>query len=349
MKKSLITLTIMLAAVAMVAVFSCPALAQVSGQCSNCHTMHDSQGGTAMATGGPLAALLLNSCIGCHTGTGDPLHNTNNTPYVMSSTSGFSDNLCLAGGFFPATMVAGNNADQHHGVISTNTSPPAGFDSADNTWYTGTSDGLGCAGTNGCHGNETDLSDMDAIKGGHHKTSSTYRMLYVGTDTVSGSPAEDYEENLVQNPTTITLIRTGAGQNVNIYSAGTLTSGTEDTISELCAKCHGIFHGENTGSDSDGTKNIAGEWIRHPSDAALPTGWEMGAATYAFDGNDAKNNPFGYTDATYTVGGTQVTCLSCHRAHGTENNDLLRWAYSTQTAGTLTADYGCLGCHDAQR
>ncbi len=75
----------------------------------------------------------------------------------------------------------------------------------------------------------------------------------------------------------------------------------------------------------------------------------MGANGYVFDGHDAKNNPFGYDYATYITEERQVTCLSCHRAHGTENDDLLRWEYSTQDAGTDTADYGCLGCHDRQR
>lgn len=343
MKKSLITLTIMLAAVAMIAAFSCPAMAQVGGQCSNCHTMHYSQGGESSMyeSGGPFPALLTGGCIGCHTtDVSDPRHDTNNTPYVMSSSNGFSDTNCLAGGFFPAPMVAGNNDNNHHGVMSSNTSAPAGFDSSGTfTNYSGATDGLGCAGTNGCHGNQTDLSDMDAISGGHHKTSTTYRMLYVGTDTVCGDPAADYEEVIIASPGT-TVDLDGDDQNVNIYSAGTVL-GTEATISELCGKCHGVFHGAGTTTD--------GEWIRHPSDEALPTGWEMGGA-YTFNGMDAKNNPFGFDNAEYTAGTTptQVTCLSCHRAHGTANDDLLRWAYSTQSAGGGN-DYGCLGCHDAQR
>jgi predicted CXXCH cytochrome family protein len=293
-------------------------------------------------SGGPFGALLTGTCIGCHTGTDDPLHNTMNTPFVISSTSDFSDDLCLAGGFFPATMVAGNNNNDHHGVISTNIHAPAGFDSGGTFQnYSGGTNGLGCAGTNGCHGNQTDLSDMDAIKGGHHNTSSTYRMLYVGTDKVCGDPAVDYEELIIQTPGT-TVSRDGTGQNVNIYSAGSTT--TDATISELCGKCHGVFHGA-------GTTNAASEWIRHPSDVELPTDWTM-TGTYDFDGDDAKNNPFGYTNAVYTGNNTQATCLSCHRAHGTANNDLLRWAYITQLAGQAAGsqiDYGCLGCHNAQR
>lgn len=349
MKKTICSLTILLAAVVLIAVFSCPAFAQVSGQCSNCHTMHNSQGSSSMATGGPHPVLLLNNCIGCHTGTDDPLDNSNGTPYVMSSSSGFGDDFCLAGGFFPTSIGTGNNDDNHHGVDGSQTNAPAGFDGTDNTWYTGTTNGLGCAGSNGCHGNETDLGDMDGIKGGHHNTALTYRMLYSSygggsARPVCGSPSEDYEEAIIQIPTT-TVVRSSAGQNVNIYSAGTV-GGSEATISELCAKCHGLFHGEN-GISGNGTTNASSEWIRHPSDTELPAGWEM-AGTYAFDGADAKNNPFGYNNATYTANNTQVTCLSCHRAHGTDNNDLLRWSYGEQLAGGSN-DYGCLGCHNTQR
>ena len=47
-------------------------LAKVSGRCANCHTMHNSQGGAAMAVNfdddsesPPYSSLVNNSCIGC--------------------------------------------------------------------------------------------------------------------------------------------------------------------------------------------------------------------------------------------------------------------------------------------
>ena len=338
MKKSLITLTIMLAAVAMVAAFSCPALAAVTGPCVNCHTMHNSQGGTPMRVGGveaPLSALLLNDCLGCHTTTGnDPF--VDGYPFVQIA-SGATDSNCLAGGFFSTTMGMGNNDDDHHGIG--NTSEPAGFDSSETDWYTGITDGLGCAGTNGCHGNETDLDDMAAIKGGHHDPTA-YRILYVGTDGVIGSGAKDYEEAIIDDPGT-PVVTTGDTQNVNIYSAGV----DDPSISELCAKCHGDFHNE---SGSTGDCGSASPWIRHPTDIAIPTTWAIGDTGYTLDGDDYKHNPVGYDNATFDITNKMATCLSCHRAHGTANNDLLRWAYSTQDAGS-ELEYGCLGCHDRQR
>ncbi len=343
MKKTMLFLMSLVAAVALVAVSSSPSMAEVSGACSNCHTMHYSQENTQpdqWGDSGPYETLLTDDCIGCHTGMDDPLDDTYHTPYVISSTSTFSDNLCLAGGFFPlpGSMGTGPNDDNHHGIGNLNT--PAGYS---DTWYTGTSDGLGCAGTNGCHGNEIDLSDMDGIKGGHHNTALTYRMLYADGDPVDGNGTDDYEEAIIQTPSTIPVV-SGVSQNVNIYSAGTATANTV-TISEFCGKCHGDFHSlANTNSESDGS----GQWIRHPTENQVPVAWALGNTAYVPDGDDYKNNPPGYDNATYEIAEKRVTCLSCHRAHGTANDDLLRWEYATQVAGGAN-DVGCLGCHDAQR
>ncbi|NOZ25552.1 MAG: hypothetical protein GXO94_05625, partial [Nitrospirae bacterium] len=43
--------------------------AKVSGVCSNCHTMHNSQGGAPMtydSSSTPNGKLLRGSCVGCH-------------------------------------------------------------------------------------------------------------------------------------------------------------------------------------------------------------------------------------------------------------------------------------------
>lgn len=342
MRQTMMTLTVLIAASALIVGLSCPASAAVSGQCSNCHTMHDSQGAAAMATGGPHASLLLADCLGCHTTSGaDPL-DANGYPFVSSTADSFTDDNCLAGGFFPNTIGTGNNDDSHHGVSASQTNDPAGYDGS---FYTGDTNGLGCAGSNGCHGNETDVSDMAAISGEHHSSSGAYRMLYVDGDPVEGSGAADYEELIIKTPAT-SPVTSGAGQNVNIYCAGTATGG-KVTINALCAKCHGIFHGA-TGDPATGTTNATGDWVRHPTDNVISTSWTIGDGAYYPDGVDYKNNPVGYDGATIDLAEKRVVCMSCHRAHGTGNADLLRWAYSTQDAGS-GAEYGCLGCHNAQR
>jgi len=319
-------------AIAMVGFLSSQAAADVGGVCSNCHTMHYSQGGTiptGAGTSGPYETLLLNDCLGCHTTAGtDPLDDTYNTPYVMLASA--TDDNCLAGGFFTTATPADDNSNNTHDIGAT--ADPAGFNATETPWYTGDTNGLGCAGTNGCHGNQTDLNDMEAIAGGHHDTSLAYRMLYVGSTGVVGTGTADYEEGLIA----------GSGTNHNIYSAGV----TDPSISELCAKCHGDFHNESGSTDDCGA---ASPWIRHPTDVSIPATWAIGdETTYTLDADDYKNNPVGYDNANEATGDRNATCLSCHRAHGTANNDLLRWDYSTQIAGGGN-DVGCLGCHDAQR
>lgn len=321
--------------------------AAVSGQCNNCHTMHNSEDGEPMRLDDesePLSALLVADCLGCHTTDGsDPL--VDGYPFVRLA-SGASDDNCLAGGFFQVTPDTGDNhKNQNHDIGAT--ALPAGYDSNEATdWYAGDTDGLGCAGTNGCHGNEEiDLvDDMAAVRGGHHAP-DTYRMLYVGGNPVVGSGAEDYEKAIIANPET-TVVTVEDGQNVNIYSAGV----SDPSISELCAKCHGDFHNEVNTTDDVGSGS---PWLRHPTDEAIPAAWAIGNAGYTPTRDDYKHNPVGYDNATYDITAKRVTCLSCHRAHGTANNDLLRWPYSTQIAGLGPDDqdvkYGCLGCHDKQR
>lgn len=316
--------------------------AAVTGVCSGCHTMHYSQNGTSSGwgwgTGGPYNVLLTNDCLGCHTTTGsDPY--VNGYPYVKSTTGGFSKDNCLAGGFFAVTDSAGNNNDVAHSLGNTN--DPAGCDDAVsgevNTWYAGGSTncgvggtlGLSCAGTSGCHGNQTDLDNMTAIKGGHHSP-SVYRILYVGTSGVLGTGASDYEEALISSPS--------SGDPHNQYNA--TISGP--SISELCGKCHVDFHGS---ADT----NASTPFKRHPTDVAIPSTWEI--YTDFSNQNDEvawKQHPLGFNGAV-SAANSRVICLSCHRAHGTEYNDALRWDYNLMTAGNSTVTYGCLGCHNRQR
>ncbi|MEW6067772.1 MAG: cytochrome c3 family protein [Nitrospirota bacterium] len=306
--------------------------AAVSGPCANCHTMHYSQGGGTLSswgTAGPYSALLVNNCLGCHTTTGtDPL--VGGYPYVRTSVAGgFTNNNCLAGGFFqPTANTADNNSDTDHDLGAT--ASPAGFDAAENAWYTGATNGLGCAGTNGCHGNQTDLDDMAAIKGGHHAP-SVYRILYVGANGVLGTGTADYEELLIS----------GVGTAHNVYSA---TVGGP-SISELCGKCHSNFHG----SDDTGA---ASPFVRHPTDVAIPTTWDIYvnfATEWTADADAMRNHPLGFNAETETAANARVTCLSCHRSHGAQYNDILRWDYNaTQVAGSGVT-YGCLGCHNRQR
>jgi predicted CXXCH cytochrome family protein len=321
--------------------------ASVSGPCVNCHTMHNSQGGSAMATdtadGDPgYGSLTRGTCGGCHTNTdsGDPL--LDDYPRVM--TTGNSDTVQLAGGYF--TNISGQSDDHsntEHSIDSTHL--PEGYvASASNyvgsDWYIGDTEGLQCAGAAGCHGNETDTDPAKAIAGGHHANTlkggnTGYRMLQVGSDAVVGTGASDYEKALNAAP--------DAADPRNYYSATASADG--GSISRFCGKCHGDFHG-NEVSGNTGVYDSA--WVRHPSDEIIPTEWAIQTLTN-YDSLDWKYNPVGTVNAVAPANGNMyVTCLSCHRAHGSAYNDILRFVYADQCADGTSVN-GCLGCHDRQR
>lgn len=301
--------------------------AGVSGPCANCHTMHNFEGGSVLDASGPYGALTKGNCLGCHTTVGtDPL-DANNYPYVKMAATATN---WLAGGYF--TDGGGDHNDNSHTLGSI--VAPAGYSGALGTFpqYSGAADGLSCAGMAGCHGVQTTADQATAISGGHHGNNTTlgYRMLCVDAEKVDGTGALDYEEALNLAPDDL--------DPHNLYNAGAATNAT---ISELCGKCHGDFHGiANTKSGDD--------WIRHPTDNLITTTWEIQTIAN-YTATDWKFNPAGTVNMVApATGNLYVTCLSCHRAHGTEYNDVLRFDYTVQSAGGAGTT-GCLGCHNTQR
>jgi predicted CXXCH cytochrome family protein len=78
---------------------------------------------------------------------------------------------------------------------------------------------------------------------------------------------------------------------------------------------------------------------------------EYGGATHTY----SVVAPVGSTDVSTvlssvyaTPGGADdaiVTCISCHRAHGTPYDDLLRWDYATCVSAGGNDECGCFACH----
>jgi hypothetical protein len=108
-----------------------------------------------------------------------------------------------------------------------------------------------------------------------------------------------------------------------------------NTMTAYCTGCHGNFH-----TQLDGNAN----WIRHPSDAVLPTDGEYADYT-AYDVIAPVARPALTAVSDVVNPGTDmVMCLSCHRAHGSPNDDMLRWEYSGMVAGGGGSG-GCFVCH----
>jgi hypothetical protein len=403
-------------------------LATVSGQCSNCHTMHNSQNGVLDTTlsGEDVEnvnrALTKGDCVGCHTGT---IANsaTDGIPYVMS-TSGdeygpdytggtlvnASGTNTLAGGTFNYVRDDDTQDGYAHNVSNiravkdsnmTSFAPPgwAATDFAPNSGTGGTitplavaddwtNTQLTCAGTSGCHGNHTAADDFTDIKGGHHGDDTTIDGSSVAKSYRFLRGILGYEDGDWELSVSSSDHNTYRGVDRN---NGTTATGSMDktTISYLCAECHGLFHsGDEIIYDSadDGVDN-SNPWLRHPTDFALKStdtnseylsyadaDGELASAAgttavYNFVaplasdsvGTAANNNvkvstilpptgaisnPFGGTDDNDIV-----TCLSCHRAHGSAYPDLLRWNYLDMQAGSggdgtnAYANKGCFACH----
>ncbi len=349
----------------------------VSNECSNCHTMHNSQDGTSLTGGAPSVQLLHAGCVGCHTADSGQV-STNGAPAILhiNEPSGQGSARTLAAGdFYWVNSDEVVNSDKGHNVIDLpgisikdanmpDFSPP-GWDpdatgnnfpfgqvaNGENTW----SSQLTCAGTYGCHGNHNFEGSFDGIRGAHHTNTNGSSNQASVADSVGNSyrflgAIKGLEEaGWNWNESSSTHNEYFGVNNTNDRSTGSFAAyGTRNTISFLCAECHGLFHNAIDADSSSGPP-----WVRHPTDISLP-----GIGEYAL-----YNTPDGSTIGAYSVvapiarmdipatskslvtpGTDIVMCLSCHRAHGSNQNDLLRWDYSTMVTNGPNSG-GCFVCH----
>jgi len=323
--------------------------AKVTGMCSNCHTMHNSQGGSHMiinttidnesggAHGGGYPSLLRGSCVGCHTGTNV---GGGSTPYVYSIDAPNYGTDTLAGGnFYWATQddakghnVSGIPAMAADGIL--NNKAPGSGQLCDNTSCHGTlyeavdpsetyQVNTGCEG---CHLEPKHHAPQQAAGTAALAANGYFRFLkgHVDGDGVHG--IEDSGWEFAPTPTAH-----------NEY-LGSTDATPANTMTGYCIGCHGNFHVQQ-----DANAN----WIRHPSDAVIPATGEYAAYT-AYDPNVPVARPsLSGVSGTVTPGTDMVMCLSCHRAHGSPNDDMLRWSYTGMVAGGgAGADgTGCFTCH----
>jgi len=333
-------------AVSMLLVVSADArTAAMQSSCANCHTMHNSQGGSPVGGNSGLndtkSALLNNSCYGCHTG----VNAAGSMPFVLSLvapnygvTGTETGHNTLAGGhFWWVSQGQDNHGHNVDGFSTQTTRTPPGGTSSMNT--------LTCAGTTGCHGNPAIADEAMSIAGGHHNneitsldgltTASSYRFLL----GIVGIEDSDWE-----------LTVSAIDHNQYKGTARTSDTDTTDSISHLCARCHGTFHNDNGNSTGGVADSVfASPWIRHPVDIDMSGLTEV--AGYGGASHDYNvMAPVGSDDMSFGVQATVydqandaiVTCLSCHRAHGSPYDADLRWDYAAWPGGGY---YGCGECH----
>jgi hypothetical protein len=259
-----------------------PGSAAVTGVCSNCHTMHNSQNGTSVANSGgwgsgglggspqstPNERLLVTSCVGCHSSTtSSTIINLGSTriPIVYNTVQPVSP---LAGGNF-YWVAQGHTYDGYghnvYGIVWERDSRLS--------VGPGRQAGTCGSGTGACHETLADPPSSNNLnKGGcqgchiqtaHHDDSKSWYRFLVGHDPdygeyVYGVEDSDWEQDSIGH-------NKYQGRNGPVASAEGL--GGTQSISSFCGGCHGQFHKEfYIGS--------ASPWMRHPTDILLPNAGE---------------------------------------------------------------------------
>ena len=349
------------------------------GVCSNCHTMHNSQNGTAMTVNGtaPNPLLLKAGCIGCHAqGGSQRIVNWGGSPIPQVY---HSDSQDLAGGNFAyitglKTGGDGGSGDAYgHNVagipgIDVDSALSAGAPGPFNGWHPQSqwnNKQITCAGGGGCHGIRVgNLSPMAGIKGAHHSNvTGTVNGTTVGESYRFLLNVKGYEVSDWQN-TSPTHHNEYYGKTAPITqlscSATTCHQGPngspmppDGTISQFCATCHPLFHSAN--STASDPSNPGSPWLRHPTDYALPNSGEYanynnGTLTYSVLAPVARTTwPITGISDTVTPGSDAVMCLSCHYAHAGPYPDMLRWNYNNCVAsGGYNPNCGCFVCHTSK-
>lgn len=353
--------------------FSASAIsARVSGVCSNCHTMHNSQSGLTMQLNGggsPQQSLVRGDCLGCHgQATGQKIVTINGSqiPQVLHSDPTGD----LAGGNFGyITGLKGTAANSHgHNVIDLGAAfqdtafggvLPGGIVQSFHQDYIVNASNLTCAGTNGCHGYRLvsgSPTGIPALLGAHHNNvdgqlstadsvGNSYRFL-VGvkgyeneTDRWQNKSATSHNEYYAATtPMTLGCSNTSCHGTMGV-------SPPNHTISGFCATCHGNFHTLATSTSNGIGTSIASPFIRHPTDVVIPNAKEYQAyTTYSIEAPAGRTTVPSSASSVVTPGTDAVTCLSCHMSHASPYPDMLRWDYTTMVAGGGGTG-GCFTCH----
>jgi hypothetical protein len=277
-------------------------------RCSGCHTMHNSQNGVAVDTLHPSgnAYLLIRAtasdvCLSCHAvGHGDEFSADPLAPAVTRGGGNFvfllEDNLYDGrSGTWPGRTAGHNLNAPSKGVAADGTllKAPGG---------TYPSSAMGCSSCHDPHGN------------------TDFRMLY-GVGHVTAGNATFVNAAPVADGLSIDDPVGETNSNHTAYKSG---------MSAWCGNCHGNYHQE------------AGGRLEHPSGESM--GQEIADNYGRYNGTAHYNsgNPttsylaaVPFEDAGATISSTagpsassQVSCISCHRAHASSAPDAGRWDFN---------------------
>jgi hypothetical protein len=231
-------------------------------------------------------------------------------------------------------------------------------------------------------GVETSGGISGATTAGYEPIKSNTRGDIVGTDYLAQRGDTDDLDGA-------SLFADESDTNKNVYRGG---------FSSMCATCHGDFHGGNDSSKAVQNTNVRsadGYWLKHPTNLAMndgdikakygvnPGDGTVGGYNVAVINADGGTpNPIGYdwkyplvvddantggvlpdaasaASATTLTGDERIMCLTCHKAHASQFENMTRWDVNTHafladgetdfTGETNTEGdnpaYGCGKCH----
>lgn len=342
--------------------------AAVKGFCSSCHTIHNSEEGAAVAytldnagqqvfSTQPLAKLLRTDCLGCHSHSGaETIISTGETvtPVVFNLIEPTyppdgSTTSTLAGGNFHWLIKSGDAYGHNvYGIAAadsrfSSSQAPGGEEQPGECVTCHATLATAESGCEGCHVPHHHAAKKDIVV---DREKGWYRFLgsvmqhddQVGPppEGVIGIEAPDWEQNPL-------IDRHNSYQGSPGPYASYLDSGS---ISQKCIGCHGQFHSDTVANST---------WIRHPVEVAIPDAGEFtGFAIYNPLVPVARQN-ISSTDANFSAidrGTDLVSCISCHRAHGSPYPAMLRWAYrdwpGIDQHTQQPAINGCAVCHTSK-
>lgn len=316
-----------------------------SDDCAACHGLYP--GMMEEGPAGQQKYVLQNTlCINCHSNASRDTIKMLGGVRVPVVSNTFKPDHPLAGGNFYYVKINfgdryGHNVDGLASPDAKFRNTPPGYDVETDPSIVGYTDTqpLTCAGANGCHGNRNVKNPFKAIRGAHHADDSpidgatvakSYRFLK-NTDKGKGVLGlEDQDWGQDSSP-----------KKHNEYSP---------TMDTFCASCHGSFYRR----DQIGKMS---PWFRHPASVVLPKTDEYAnynpdvippqgapdARVYSLDAPVARNVVPEVPSEVVQPGTDMVFCLSCHVAHASQNESMLRWDYNAIVSGE--AGGGCLICH----
>ncbi len=277
--------------------------------CNGCHTMHNSQDGVLVDPDSPngnpwllVDATPSDVCISCHTHVDDPVGSDPLAPPPLKGAGNFTylleDNLndgyAGAANPIPGDAAGHNLVAPGHGLAAdaTHSTAPGG---------TFPASVMGCTSCHDPHGTQD------------------FRFLYGAGRVVQGGVTT------FTNPAP-----TAEGLSL-FFGSESQSSHTayQGGMSAWCGNCHGDFHNNNT-------------QLVHPSGSTL--GGSISTTYNLYNGTVDQSGgaqataylaevPF--EDAANTTSSTagpsaasQVSCITCHRAHATSAPDAGRWDFS---------------------